>query len=55
MLKEEHKNMNGLLTIISLKALFKKGLSPMLNLAFPNLILPKIPKYFPNFNLINIQ
>jgi len=55
MLKGDHKNMNGLLTIISLKALFKTSLSPKLKLAFPNLILAKLPKYSLNLNLINIQ
>jgi hypothetical protein len=55
MQKGEHKNMKGLLTIISLKALFKTGLSPMLSLAFPKIISAILPKYIPNLNLINIQ
>jgi len=55
MQKREHTNMKGLLKIISLKALFKKGLSPMLISNFPDLISAKIPPYLPNLNLMNIQ
>jgi hypothetical protein len=51
--KGEHKTMEGLLTIVSLKAQFKKGLSPLLKSSFLNLNSANLPIYSPKLNLMN--
>lgn len=43
--KGEHKTVDGLLKIISLRASLKVGLSTALKIAFPNVIPAVIPTY----------
>nr|YP_010990973.1 LAGLIDADG endonuclease family protein [Pappia fissilis]WOX61246.1 LAGLIDADG endonuclease family protein [Pappia fissilis] len=55
MQNNEHLTLEGLLKIISLKALFKKGLSNLLINAFPNYVKWNMPKYLPNLNLLSFD
>jgi LAGLIDADG endonuclease len=50
---KNHLTIEGLNEIIGFKAHFKKGLSPVLELNFPNYNLIRKPDYLPNFNNIN--
>lgn len=55
MAKDEHLTLEGLLKIIALKALFKKGLSELLLTNFPNIIPATKPPFEPNLSLMNIN
>lgn len=57
MVAGEHLNLNGLLKIIALKSLFKKGLSSKLSEAFPlvNFMPITIPVYNPQLFLMNLN
>ena len=52
MVKGGHNTYEGLLSIVSLKALFKNGLSAKLRKNYKELI---IPNYKPKLNLLNVQ
>jgi hypothetical protein len=53
MKSKDHLIFSGLLQVVSLKALFSKGLSTLLLSNFLNYTLVEAPVYKPELNLIN--
>jgi hypothetical protein len=57
MISKDHLIFSGILIlqVVSLKAIFSKGLSTLLLSNFPNYNLVEAPVYKPELNLINIH
>jgi hypothetical protein len=55
MKNKNHLTESGLLNIVNIKTVFKKGLNSNLLKAFPNYKPVIIPDYKPNLDLMNYQ